>query len=59
VVEVRLGTSLDEVERELIVRTIEFANGNKSRAAEMLGISLKTLYNRLERYQSKESQESA
>jgi len=57
--ELRLGMSLDEVERELITRTIEFAGGNKSRAAEVLGISLKTLYNRLERYQGKDSQESA
>jgi len=52
--QVRLGTSVDEVERELIYRTIEFAGGNKTRAAEILGVSLKTLYNRLERYESKE-----
>ncbi|HEX4210677.1 MAG TPA: sigma-54 dependent transcriptional regulator [Candidatus Binataceae bacterium] len=50
--EIRLGTSLDEIEREVIMRTIEYAGGNKSRAAEILGVSLKTLYNRLERYQS-------
>jgi DNA-binding NtrC family response regulator len=55
--ELRLGMSLDEVERELIMRTIDFTNGNKSRAAEVLGISLKTLYNRLERYQGKDAQE--
>jgi transcriptional regulator with PAS, ATPase and Fis domain len=57
--ELRLGMSLDDVERELIVRTIEYTGGNKSRAAEVLGISLKTLYNRLERYQGKDAQESA
>jgi two-component system response regulator HydG len=51
--EVSLGTSLDDVERELIQRTLEFARGNKARAAEILGVSLKTLYNRLERYQPK------
>jgi DNA-binding NtrC family response regulator len=56
--ELRLGMSLDDVERELIMRTIEFTGGNKSRAAEVLGISLKTLYNRLERYQGKDTQES-
>jgi transcriptional regulator with PAS, ATPase and Fis domain len=56
--ELHLGMSLDEVERELIVRTIEFAGGNKSRAAEVLGVSLKTLYNRLERYQGKDTQEA-
>jgi DNA-binding NtrC family response regulator len=38
------------MERELIVRTIEFAGGNKTRAAQILGVSAKTLYNKLERY---------
>jgi DNA-binding NtrC family response regulator len=52
--QVRLGSSMDEVEQELIYRTIEFAGGNKTRAAEILGVSLKTLYNRLERYDGKE-----
>jgi DNA-binding NtrC family response regulator len=55
--ELHLGMSLDEVERELIMRTIDFTGGNKSRAAEVLGVSRKTLYNRLERYQGKDSQE--
>jgi len=52
--QVRLGTSLDELERELIFRTIDYAGGNKTKAAEILGVSLKTLYNRLERYEQKE-----
>jgi DNA-binding NtrC family response regulator len=51
--EVSLGMSLDDIEREVILKTIEFVDGNKSRAAEMLGISIKTLYNRLEQYQRK------
>ncbi|MBE3602572.1 sigma-54-dependent Fis family transcriptional regulator [bacterium] len=58
VFEVRLGTSLDDVERELIKRTIEFAGGNKSRAAELLGVSLKTLYNRLDRYGARDASAS-
>jgi DNA-binding NtrC family response regulator len=49
--QIRLGSSLEEVERELIVRTIEYAGGNKTRAAEILGVAPKTLYNRLERYE--------
>jgi two-component system response regulator HydG len=48
--QIRLGASLDDVERELISRTLEFAGGNKTRAADILGITAKTLYNRLERY---------
>ncbi len=53
--QIRLGSTLDDVERELIVKTIEYTGGNKTRAAEVLGVSLKTLYNRLERYDRKES----
>ena len=45
---------MDEVERELIFKTLDFTNGNKVRAAHMLGISLKTLYNRLVRYHGKD-----
>ena len=59
VLEIKLGASLDEVERNLIKRTVAFAGGNKSRAAEILGISLKTLYNRLERYQSRDTHDAA
>ncbi len=59
VLEIKLGASLDEVERNLIKRTVEFAGGNKSRAAEILGVSLKTLYNRLERYQNRDSHDVA
>ncbi len=56
VLEVSIGDcSLQEVEREMICRTIEFAGGNKTRAAEMLGISLRTLYNRLERLEKERS----
>jgi DNA-binding NtrC family response regulator len=57
--EVTLGSSLDDVEQELIERTLEHMKGNKARAAEILGISLKTLYNRLERYQPRTPAESA
>jgi DNA-binding NtrC family response regulator len=52
--ELRTGVSLEEVEHELILKTLESVNGNKVRAAEILGISLKTLYNRLEKYRAKE-----
>jgi len=52
--ELRVGESLDEVEREFIFKTLDFTNGNKVRAAQILGISLKTLYNRLVRYHGKD-----
>jgi two-component system response regulator AtoC len=47
---VPIGTSLAEVDRKLIFATLELCGGVKKRAADMLGISLKTLYNRLEEY---------
>ncbi len=49
-IKLRIGTTLEEMEKELITRTIEFSDGNKTRAAQFLGVSTKTLYNKLERY---------
>ena len=43
------GTTVDEIERQLIDVTLAHTGGNKTRAAEMLGISLKTLHNKLNR----------
>jgi two-component system response regulator AtoC len=45
-----VGGSLDDAERQLILATLERCGGDKKRAAEILGISLKTLYNRLHLY---------
>jgi len=41
------GTTVEEAERRLIVMTLEHTRDNKTRAAEILGISLKTLHNKL------------
>jgi len=43
------GMTVDEAEQKLIIATLDSAGGNKTRAAEMLGISLKTLHNKLNR----------
>jgi DNA-binding NtrC family response regulator len=45
-----VGTSLAAIERKTIFATLEHCGGNKRRAAEVLGVSLKTLYNRLAEY---------
>ena len=46
-----VGYNLREVERRMILATLEHFDGDKPRAARALGISLKTLYNRLKKYQ--------
>ncbi len=46
------GTSLDEAEKRLILKTLETTGGNKTRAAEILGISVRTLHNKLHRYRT-------
>lgn len=47
-----VGTSLAEIERRTILSTLEHYEGDKKKTADILGISLKTLYNRLKQYQS-------
>ena len=49
------SVSLAESERRLILKALVDSGGSKKRAAEALGISLKTLYNRLKRYESGDS----
>jgi DNA-binding NtrC family response regulator len=45
-----VGTTVEEAEKGLILRTLEHTNNNKTRAAEILDISLKTLHNKLKEY---------
>jgi len=46
----QVGMSLAEIERHFILATLEHFGGDKRKAAEVLGISLKTIYNRLNNY---------
>ena len=50
VVRFQIGTTVEEAEKGLILRTLEHTRNNKTRAAEILGISLKTLHNKLKEY---------
>jgi len=45
-----IGVALEEVERELIVRTLSASSNNRKRTAEILGISRRALYNKLRKY---------
>ena len=49
------GLTVAEAEQQLIEVTLQHTNGNKTRAAELLGISLKTLHNKLNRAKDDEN----
>jgi DNA-binding NtrC family response regulator len=49
---IKLGTSMADAERQLILATLAHFNNHKERTAAVLGVSLKTLYNRLKEYSS-------
>jgi transcriptional regulator with PAS, ATPase and Fis domain len=49
-IRLEVGTTVGEAEKMLILKTLAANNNNKTRAAEVLGISLKTLHNKLKEY---------
>ena len=56
---IRVGSSIADTERRLILATLEELDGDKKEAAKALGISLKTLYNRLNQYKEEDEEEKA
>jgi DNA-binding NtrC family response regulator len=58
-VKFQIGTTVEEAEKGLILRTLEHTRNNKTRAAEILGISLKTLHNKLKEYGASGKEEVA
>ncbi len=46
----KIGVSMADVQKRLILSTLEYTGGDKKKTSEVLGISLRTLYNRLEAY---------
>jgi DNA-binding NtrC family response regulator len=47
---IQLGKPIKEIEKEVTLKTLDYMGGNKTKTAEVLGLSLKTLYNRLKTY---------
>lgn len=45
-----VGTTLEDAERKMIVSTLEVANDNRTKAAELLGISRRAIYNKLRKH---------
>lgn len=54
-IQLPLGITIGQAERELILKTLQFMNNNKTRTAQILGISLKTLHNKLNSYQAEKN----
>ncbi|NII74640.1 DNA-binding NtrC family response regulator [Dyella sp. SG562] len=50
--DMHVGMSLEEMEKRALLGTLEYFNYDKARTADVLGISLKTIYNKLARYAS-------
>ena len=50
--DMHVGMSLEEMEKRALLGTLEYFNHDKARTADVLGISLKTIYNKLARYAS-------
>jgi transcriptional regulator with GAF, ATPase, and Fis domain len=51
-IEIELPASMDEIEKQVIAATLDYADGDKSRASRLLNIGRKTLYRKLEQYES-------
>jgi DNA-binding NtrC family response regulator len=56
VLQIRVGRSMEEVEEAYLRLTLKHANNNKRRAAEMLGLCLRTLHNKLRTYERDQAQ---
>jgi DNA-binding NtrC family response regulator len=50
IIKIPIGTAMDQIEREVILRTLEANDGNKTATAEVLGISRRSIYNKLALY---------
>ncbi|MBD3184878.1 response regulator [Candidatus Poribacteria bacterium] len=52
-ISLKLGTSIYDAEKELILRTLEYSGGNKQKTSEILGITSKTIRSKLHQYKEK------
>ena len=57
--ELRAGMTVSQAEKMLIIKTLEFTQQNRTKAAQMLGISIRTLRNKLHEYRLEGANESS
>jgi DNA-binding NtrC family response regulator len=50
VVPLLIGSTVGEIERELVLQTLARCDGNRTRAARVLGVSVRTLRNKIRQY---------
>ncbi|MCE3257234.1 MAG: helix-turn-helix, Fis-type [Nitrobacter vulgaris] len=50
VIPLLVGSTVDEIERELVLQTLARCDGNRTRAARVLGVSVRTLRNKIRQY---------
>ncbi|HMG35183.1 MAG TPA: sigma 54-interacting transcriptional regulator [Blastocatellia bacterium] len=53
-IEVEVGSTMDELEKRMILQTLAYTRGDRTRAAQILGIGRKTLYRKLQKYNHEE-----
>jgi DNA-binding NtrC family response regulator len=58
-VRIPLGTTIEDAERALILGTLRANGGNKTRSAAVLGVSAKTLYSKLRRYEEENGEDAS
>ena len=52
-IEIELGTTMDEAEKKIILSTVAYCKGNKSRAADVLGLGRKTIIRKMQEYEAR------
>ena len=50
IISIRIGTPLDEVEKEILLQTLKATKGNKRKAAQLLGIHVRTIHRKMEEW---------
>jgi two-component system response regulator HydG len=48
VISIKIGTPLEEVEKEILIQTLRATKGNKRKAAQLLGINVRTIHRKME-----------